>query len=158
MPEMSAQKIKDAILENILKYDFIAVNFANADIVGHTGNLEATAKTLETLDSCLKEIMEKVLEIDGALIVTSDHGNAEEKIYKMTGEKKSMHSLNPVPFYLISKEIKKLKPANQEKIDESYKDIKGTLTDIAPTILELLGLRKPPEMTGDSLIDKIVYN
>ncbi|MEK7575984.1 MAG: 2,3-bisphosphoglycerate-independent phosphoglycerate mutase [Patescibacteria group bacterium] len=157
-PEMSALETKNALLENILKYDFIAVNFANADMVGHTGNLEATARALETLDSCLKEIMEKVLEIDGALIVTSDHGNAEEKIYKMTGEKKSMHSLNPVPFYLISKEIKKLKPANQEKIDESYKDIKGTLTDIAPTILELLGLRKPPEMTGDSLIDKIVYS
>lgn len=157
-PQMSALEIKNALLENILKYDFIAVNFANADMVGHTGNLEATAKALETLDSCLKEIMEKVLEIDGALIITSDHGNAEEKIYKMTGEKKSKHSLNPVPFYLISKEIKKIKPANHEKIAESYKDIKGTLTDIAPTILELLGLRKPLEMTGDSLIDKIIYS
>jgi 2,3-bisphosphoglycerate-independent phosphoglycerate mutase len=151
-PEMSAQKITETIIANLSKYDFIAVNFANADIVGHTGNIEATAKAIEILDQCLGEILTKVLELNGALVITADHGNAEEKIYRLTGAKKTKHSINPVPFFLIAKDLKRKKPRSEKEIEQEYKQIKGTLTDIAPTILEWLGLKKPLTMTGKSLL------
>jgi 2,3-bisphosphoglycerate-independent phosphoglycerate mutase len=154
-PEMSALKITEAVINNLDKYDFIAVNFANADMVGHTGNFEATAKAFEILDAYIGEILTKVLELNGVLIITADHGNAEEKLYKFTGEKKTKHSINPVPFYLINKDVKRKKPLMEEKIKEEYKNVKGTLTDIAPTILELLGLPKPGAMTGSSLLEKL---
>lgn len=154
-PEMSAKKITEDVVSNIEKYDFIAINFANADMVGHTGNFTATTKAFEVLDICVGKIMEKVLELGGAMIITSDHGNAEEKIYKTTGEEKTKHSINPVPFYLISSEAKKEKPASEEEIKESYKTVKGTLTDVAPTILELMGIKKPESMTSKSLLGKI---
>jgi 2,3-bisphosphoglycerate-independent phosphoglycerate mutase len=154
-PEMSAKEITEDVVSNIGKYDFIAINFANADMVGHTGNFVATTKAFEVLDICVGKIMEKVLELGGAMIITSDHGNAEEKIYKVTGEEKTKHSINPVPFYLISSEAKKEKPASEEEIKESYKTVKGTLTDVAPTILELMGIKKPESMTGKSLLEKL---
>jgi 2,3-bisphosphoglycerate-independent phosphoglycerate mutase len=154
-PEMSASKITEAVINNLDKYDFIAVNFANADMVGHTGNFEATAKALETLDACMGKILTKVLELNGVLVITADHGNAEEKLYKFTGEKKTEHSINPVPFYLINKEVKRKTPLKEEKIKEEYKKVKGTLTDVAPTILELLGIQKPSAMTGSSLVEKL---
>lgn len=122
---------------------------------GHTGNFEATAKAFEILDAYIGEILTKVLELNGVLIITADHGNAEEKLYKFTGEKKTKHSINPVPFYLINKDVKRKKPLMEEKIKEEYKNVKGTLTDIAPTILELLGLPKPGAMTGSSLLEKL---
>lgn len=154
-PEMSAEKISDAVISKLADYDFIAINFANADMVGHTGNLEATAKAIETIDLCLKKIIKKTLEMDGALVITADHGNAEEKIYKLTGEKKTKHSTNPVPLYLVAKELKKEIPADSEEIKKQYAEIKGTLTDIAPTVLELLGLKKSASMTGKSLVEKL---
>lgn len=155
-PEMSANKITTAILMNLDKYDFLAVNFANADMVGHTGSFEATAKAFEALDSYIGQIMPKVLEIGGAMIITSDHGNAEEKLYKRTGEVKTKHSINPVPFYLICKESEKKTSATAEEIIAEYKNVKGTLTDISPTILELLGIKPLPSMTGKSLIEKLI--
>lgn len=155
-PEMSAEKIKETLIKNLAQYDFFAVNFANADMVGHTGDLNATTKAIEIIDSCLNEIKNEVLKINGALIITADHGNAEEKIYQTTGQKKTKHSLNPVPFYLITNDFKKQKPKTEEEIKKNYQDIKGTLTDITPTILELIGIKKPIEMTGNSLIDKLI--
>ena len=154
-PEMSAQKITEAIIANLSKYDFIVVNFANADMVGHTGNLEATAKAIEILDECIGKILTKVLELNGALVITADHGYAEEKIYRLTGAKKTKHSINPVPFFLISNDVKRKKPLEEKEIEKEYKQIKGTLTDVAPTILELLGIQKPVQMTGSSLISKM---
>jgi 2,3-bisphosphoglycerate-independent phosphoglycerate mutase len=155
-PEMSALSITDAVIASLNKYDFVAVNFANADMVGHTGNFEATTKAMEILDECIGKILKKVLALNGILIVTADHGNAEEKIYKFTGEEKTEHSINPVPFYLINKDVKRKKPLREEKIKEEYKNVKGTLTDLAPTILELLGLTKPDAMTGSSLLGKLI--
>lgn len=155
-PEMSAEKVAEEVLNNLKKYNFIAVNFANADMVGHTGEFDATARALETLDKCLGKITENVLETDGALIITSDHGNAEEKLYKLTGEKKTEHSINPVPFYLIANEIKRKEPLAQDKINQEYRTVKGTLADIAPTVLELAGIKKPASMTGKSLLEKII--
>ena len=154
-PEMSADKITKSILENLVKYHFIAVNFANADMVGHTGNLEATAKAIEKVDECVGKISSKVLELGGVTLITSDHGNAEEKIYKISGENKTEHSLNPVPFFLIGQDFKSSAPLSGEAVAQKYKETLGTLSDIAPTILELLGLEAPEEMTGRSLVRKI---
>ena len=89
-------------------------------------------------------------------VITSDHGNAEEKIYKFSGEKKTKHSLNPVPFFLIGNDFKRNKELSGGEIDQKYKEATGTLSDIAPTVLELLGLEPPPEMTGKSLIGRII--
>jgi len=154
-PEMSADKITENVLENLTKYHFIAVNFANADMVGHTGNFEATAKSLEKVDECVGKIASKVLELGGVAIITSDHGNAEEKIYKFSGENKTKHSLNPVPFFLIGNDFKRNNELSRREIDQNYKEVTGTLSDVAPTVLELLGLEIPPEMTGKSLIRRI---
>ena len=142
-------------MENLRKYHFIAINFANADMVGHTGDFEATTKAIEKIDGCAGKIASKVLELGGVVIITSDHGNAEEKIYKISGENKTKHSLNPVPFFLIGQDFKSLTHLSREAIDQKYKETLGTLSDIAPTILELLGLETPGEMTGKSLIEKI---
>ena len=154
-PEMSADKITEKVLENLAKYHFIAVNFANADMVGHTGNLEATARAIEKVDECVGKITSRVLDLGGVTVISSDHGNAEEKIYKFSGENKTKHSLNPVPFFLIGQNFKSSEPLNKEEIDKKYKEVAGTLSDIAPTVLELLGLEAPGEMTGRSLIGKI---
>lgn len=154
-PKMSADKITEKVLENLAKYHFIAVNFANADMVGHTGIFEATVKAMEKTDECAGKIVSRVLELGGAVVITSDHGNAEEKIYKFSGEKKTKHSINPVPFFLIGKDFKNAEPLDREGVDQKYKETLGTLSDIAPTVLELLGLEAPDEMTGKSLIRKI---
>ena len=154
-PEMSTSEITENVLENLAKYEFIAVNFANADMVGHTGNMEATAKAIEKVDECVGKIALNVLKLDGVLIITSDHGNAEEKVYKFSGENKTKHSINPVPFFLIGNDFKKSDELSGEGIDKNYKETLGTLSDIAPTILELLNIAPPEEMTGRSLIGKM---
>ncbi len=156
LPEMSADKVTEAIISNLEKYNLIVVNFANADMVGHTGKLEATAKAIKKIDECIGKIMPKILKIGGVMVITADHGNAEEKLYKLTGEKKSMHSSNPVPFYLIANEFKRAKPLEKEEVNKLYAEVKGTLTDVAPTVLALLGLKKPGSMTGKSLIEKLL--
>lgn len=155
-PEMSAGKITEAVIDNLPRYNFILVNFANCDMVGHTGNFEASIKAIEVLDSSLAKIVPFALESGGAVIITADHGNVEEKRYKITGEKRTKHSANPVPFYLISKDWKREKAWSQEEIIEKYKKVEGTLIDVAPTILELLNLPEPVEMTGRSLLDKLL--
>ena len=156
VPEMSAEKVTGTILENLSKYDFILANFANADMVGHTGNFEASVKAIEVLDYSVGKIIPKVLEMGGALIITADHGNVEEKIYKFTGEKRTKHSNNPVPFYLISKDWVRKEPRTEEEIKKAYRVVDGTLTDVAPTILELFNISKPEEMTGRSLLEKLL--
>lgn len=154
-PEMSASKVADTIIENIPKYDFIVANFANADMVGHTGDFEATIKAIETLDREVGRVVEEIKDAGGVVIVTGDHGNAEEKIYKLTGEKRTKHTTNSVPFYLIGKNFKKDKPISQEEVIRKYKMTDGILTDVAPTVLGLLSAPKPLEMTGESLLPKL---
>ncbi|MBU3926078.1 2,3-bisphosphoglycerate-independent phosphoglycerate mutase [Patescibacteria group bacterium] len=155
-PEMSAEKITEIIISALDKYNFIAANFANADMVGHTGDFHATAKALEVLDSCVGKIFQKIIKSNAVLVITSDHGNAEEKLYKITGQKKTNHSINPVPLYLIGNDFKKENPKTEEEINKDYKDVKGTLADIAPTILELLNLKTPDSMNGLSLLKRII--
>ncbi|NLM53275.1 MAG: 2,3-bisphosphoglycerate-independent phosphoglycerate mutase [Firmicutes bacterium] len=139
-PEMSAPEVTDKVLEAITgdKYDVIILNYANTDMVGHTGIMEAAIKAVETIDSCLQKVVETVLARDGIVIVTADHGNAEQML---DGTKRpfTAHTANPVPFILVAKEVYPLQKS-------------GSLPDIAPTMLDLLGLPIPPEMTGTSLL------
>ena len=137
-PEMSAIEITETLLQKIENYDVIILNFANGDMVGHTGNFEATVKALETIDKCIGKIYQKISEINGTLIITADHGNCD---YMLDDQNNiiTSHSINPVPFLITNKNIK-LK--------------NGKLADIAPTMLTLLDINIPKEMTGDILIVK----
>ncbi len=140
-PEMSAYLITEKVLEQIGKdkYDVIILNFANADMVGHTGVFEAAVKAIETLDRCVSQIVDAILAKEGQILLTADHGNADCMLNEK-GEVVTAHSLNDVPLVHISKEPVKLK-------DD------GILADIAPTMLDLMGIAIPDEMTGQSLID-----
>jgi len=144
-PQMSIYTLTDIILKNlkVKNFDFITVNFANADMIGHTGNLKAAILAVQIIDKCLNKIYKAVLKANGTMIITADHGNIEEMINLKTGEQDTEHSINPVPFILINKNLNK----NNLKLKP-----KGILGDIAPTILQLLKIKKPKEMTGKSLI------
>ena len=140
-PEMSAFEVTENVLNAIhsRKYDSIILNFANPDMVGHTGNIEAVIKALESLDGCVEKIVEAIEEEHGILLITADHGNCEQMIDYKTGEPHTAHTTNPVPLVLVGKDDVKLK--------------EGRLADLAPTMLDLIGLEKPEEMTGESLIE-----
>ena len=140
-PEMSAIEVTNKVVEaiNSKKYDSIILNYANPDMVGHTGNLEATIKALETLDECVGRVVDAVNKNEGVLIITADHGNSEQMIDYTTGEPHTAHTTNLVPLILIGKEAK-LK--------------EGKLADLTPTMLDIMGIEKPQEMTGESLIEK----
>ena len=128
----------DAI--NSGKYDSIILNYANPDMVGHTGSLEAAVKAVETIDGCVARVVEAIQKQNGILIITADHGNAEQMVDYKTGEPQTAHTTNPVPLILVGLEGIKLK--------------EGKLADLAPTMLDIMGLEKPEEMTGESLIEK----
>jgi len=155
-PEMSALEVADKVLKAIEQdsYDFILINFANADMVGHTGNLKATVKAIETVDKCLGKIVNSVLNKGGLVFVTADHGNAEDLFNMQTGQIDKEHSANPVPFLIIGKDYegKSLSLPDAPGGDLSLLTPLGMLSDVAPTILKVMGLEKPPEMTGRSLI------
>jgi 2,3-bisphosphoglycerate-independent phosphoglycerate mutase len=140
-PEMSAPKVTEEFLArlNSDKYDFVVLNFANMDMVGHTGIMNAAIKACETLDVCIGRIVRAVLDKNGAVLITADHGNAE-KMIEENGHPHTAHTLNPVPLILVYDGMKNAKLRN------------GVLGDIAPTILEILGIEKPAAMTGRSLI------
>lgn len=139
-PEMSAFKVTDKVLERLdqNKYDFVLLNFANPDMVGHTGIMDAAIKACETIDTCLKKIVDKVRSLGGLAIITADHGNCDH-MQDGTGPH-TAHTLNPVPFLLLSE-------------DFELRD-KGILADVAPTVLDIMGIDQPEEMTGESLIKK----
>jgi len=140
-PEMSAPELTDKAVEAIKsgKYDLIVLNFANADMVGHTGSIPAAIKAVETVDTGLGKIANAIESMGGALLVTADHGNAEMMVDPATGGPHTAHTLNPVPLILMG-------AGNRVVVKE------GRLADIAPTLLELMGLPKPAEMTGTSLM------
>ena len=141
-PEMSAYEVTEELLNRLDqdKYDMVILNFANPDMVGHTGVMSAAVKAIEVVDECLGKIAKKVLEKDGDLFITADHGNAEVMIDFSTGNPFTAHTTDPVPFVWVSNntEGKELK--------------EGRLADIAPTMLDRMGLEAPAEMTGKSLI------
>jgi len=154
-PEMQAPAITDRLVEEIQKgkYQFILANFANADMIGHTGNLKAAIRAAEVIDGCLKIIMEAAKE-KYVLIITADHGNFEEMISSRTGEIIGEHSSNPVPLYLVDNDFKSSYPKNKNL--ELVGEAGGFLFDVAPTILEYLELQIPKEMTGLSLLSTLV--
>ena len=143
-PEMSAYEVTDELLNRLDqdKYDMIILNFANPDMVGHTGVVQAAVKAIEAVDECLGKIVDKVLEKDGTVFITADHGNAETEIDFSTGNPFTAHTTNPVPFVWVSNNI------NGRTLKS------GKLADIAPTMLNVMNLEVPEEMTGECLITK----
>lgn len=148
-PEMQAGKITDKALEKLSAYDFTLINFANADMLAHTGNIRAAIQGIETIDRCIARLL-KAQNSDTVILITSDHGNAEEMLNTKTGAPKTEHSGNPVPFYIVDKQKR-----GRYTSPSLSKNPKGILADIAPTILELMGLPQPSEMTGQSLLPKL---
>lgn len=152
IPEMSAREITKKVLEVLEqnKYSFILINYANADIVGHTGDEDATIKAVEAVDSCLSDLIPGVISRNGCLLITADHGNAEELKNMKTGEVDTEHSVNPVPVWFITNENHSGTPRS---LVHDNMDSAGLLSDIAPTVLELMDLPKSNEMTGESLLN-----
>jgi 2,3-bisphosphoglycerate-independent phosphoglycerate mutase len=122
-------------------YDFIVLNFANPDMVGHTGIYDAAVKAVEVVDDCVGRIVDKILNAGGAVLLTADHGNAEKMVDEITGQPHTAHTTNPVPFTLI------INDGLKYQLRED-----GILADVAPTALELLHVPKPQAMTGRTLI------
>lgn len=141
-PEMSAPEVCDRLVEAIGsgKYDVIICNFANPDMVGHTGVEAAAIQAIETVDACVGKAVDAVKEAGGQMLICADHGNAEQMIDYGTGEPFTAHTTNPVPFILVG-------------ADPSYSLREGgRLADIVPTLIELMGMEQPEEMTGGSLL------
>ena len=143
-PEMSAPEVSEKLDAAITsgKYDVIIINFANPDMVGHTGVIEAAVKAVERIDQCVGAAVDAVKKVDGVLFICADHGNAEQMINYETKAPHTAHTTNPVPFILVN-------------YDDAYTLREGgKLCDIAPTLLEIMGLPQPEEMTGKSLLIK----
>jgi 2,3-bisphosphoglycerate-independent phosphoglycerate mutase len=143
-PEMSAYEVTDELLSRIDedKYDMIILNYANPDMVGHTGIVDAAIKAVETVDDCLGKVVDKILEKDGTLFITADHGNAETMIDFSTGNPFTAHTIDPVPFIWVTNNV-------------NGRTLKGgKLADIAPTMLNVMGVEVPAEMTGENLISE----
>lgn len=146
MPEMRAMELTDMIVEalNEHSYDIIIANFANADMVGHCGEMQATIEAIETLDRCFTKLDTALKNADASAIITADHGNAEVMFDSITKQKHTAHTLSPVPFLYIGKNC---------QLTQNH----GSLIDIAPTILYLLNIEQPKEMTGSTLLKRIAY-
>lgn len=138
-PEMSALEITDALLPRLAQFDVVILNYANGDMVGHTGNEKATIQAMEFLDTQLARLIPAVLDLDGTVLITADHGNAEKMWDDVNNIPWTAHTTNPVNFIVVSKE------------PHTVHD--GGLADIAPTMLKLLGILQPTDMTGHSLVD-----
>jgi 2,3-bisphosphoglycerate-independent phosphoglycerate mutase len=140
---MSARKITDALIAALRQrlYDFCLVNFPNADMLGHTGNIKATIKGVEVIDQQLGRVYEAVKALDGILLITGDHGNAEAMLDSLTGEPQHEHTTNPVPLLVVGERYRNRRITLRS----------GALSDVAPTILDILGLPKPAEMLGISV-------
>ena len=141
-PEMSAYEVTEELINRLDqdKYDMVILNYANPDMVGHTGVMDAAVKAIETVDECLGKVVNKVLELDGTVFITADHGNAETMIDYSNGQPFTAHTTQPVPFVWVSNHT------------EGKKLNTGKLADIAPTMLSVMGLEAPEEMTGENLI------
>ncbi len=152
IPEMSSAETTGKTIEAVRsgKYDFILLNYANPDMVGHTGNEQASIEAVESTDKCLSLLIPAVLQAGGALLITADHGNVEEVRNLKTGEKDTEHSRNPVPFWFVTADNHRKKSAEEMVREETQ--VEGLLSDVAPTILDLMDLEKPEEIHGQSLL------
>ena len=138
---MSARPLLEAVVKRIQQHDddFILVNFANPDMVGHTGSLEAAIKAVETVDECVGKLVQTINDKGGVALVTADHGNCERMIDLVTGKPHTYHTTQPVALFVLGDGYHDLRP-------------RGILADVAPTVLDLLGIGQPKEMTGQSVI------
>ncbi|MEG2759499.1 MAG: alkaline phosphatase family protein, partial [Rikenellaceae bacterium] len=138
-PEMSAFQVRDAIIQEMRtsKPDFICLNYANGDMVGHTGVYDAILKAVKTIDECVKDTVKVAREEGYTILITADHGNADFAV-NVDGSPNTAHSLNPVPFIVVSDNIKNVE--------------NGVLADVAPTILKIMGVTQPSDMTGKALV------
>ena len=143
-PEMSAYEVCDAACERVLsdKYDVVILNYANCDMVGHTGVFDAAVKAVETVDECVGKLADATLKMNGVILITADHGNAD-KMYEDDGSPFTAHTTNPVPLIVAGY-------GNDFKL----KAHGGKLCDLSPTMLDIMGIEKPKEMTGESLIER----
>lgn len=148
-PEMSAPELTEVLIRKMYeqKYTFTLINFANADMVGHTGNIEASIKAIKTLDECLGKIVTVALALDATVLITADHGNVEQKINPVAMGISTEHTHNPVPFIAINSRLR----GKFQKLQS------GVLADVAPTILALMDLTKPSQMTGRNLLEEITF-
>ena len=153
-PEMSAPEVTASIIKEIEddKYDFIVMNYANADMVSHSGNLPATIQAIEVLDDLIGQVASSVMNAGGSVLITADHGNAEGLYNLQTGEIDKEHSSSPVPFLIIGEQFKGKVAQGAVSNDLSQMTPAGVLADVAPTILKIMGLKRPEEMTGRPLI------
>ena len=144
-PEMSAPEVTDKLVEAIGSgaFDLIVVNYANSDMVGHSGDLAAAVKAVEAVDACLGRLMQAVKQAGGVMLITADHGNAEQMFDETSHQKHTQHTLNRVPALLFNA------PAGIHSLAD------GKLADVAPTMLTLMGVAQPPEMTGHSLLSEM---
>ena len=143
-PEMSAYEVCDAACERVLsnKYDVVILNYANCDMVGHTGVFDAAVKAVETVDECVGKLADATLKMNGVILITADHGNAD-KMYEADGSPFTAHTTNPVPLIVAG-----------YGTDFKLKEKGGKLCDLSPTMLDIMGIEKPKEMTGESLIER----
>ena len=140
-PEMSASEVIESVVAKLKGYDLVILNFANPDMVGHTGDVEAAMKAVETIDDGVKQVVEETLRLDGQLLITADHGNCEY-MRNSDGSPHTAHTTNLVHAIYVAGEIEGV----------TVKD--GILADVAPTLLDMLGVEKAPEMTGSSLLQR----
>lgn len=161
-PEMMASAVTERamIALNEGGFDFILINYANPDVIAHTGNYKATVEAIKVIDRELEKLVKSVLAGGHVLLITSDHGNAESVLNLQTGEPETTHDPNPVPIYLVAKEYQKTRPTGSGQAEETPRRLKtiGLLSDVAPTILALMNIPKPPDMTGQSLLDQLLEN
>lgn len=152
IPEMSSSATTEKTIEAVRsgRYDFILINYASPDMVGHTGNEPASIEAVESTDKCLSLLIPAVLEAGGALLITADHGNVEEVRNLKTGEADTEHSKNPVPLWFVTADNHREKTAEEMVREETQ--VEGLLSDVAPTILDLMNLEKPKEMHSQSLL------
>ena len=136
-------------------FDFMLINYANPDIIAHTGNYQATVEAIKVIDRELEKLVKSVLAGDHVLLITSDHGNAESVLNLQTGKPETTHDSNPVPIYLIAKRYQKTPQKNSNRMPHRLKNI-GLLSDVAPTLLALMNIPKPASMTGQSLLDQLL--
>lgn len=155
VPEMSSPQITETLVNALSKneYDFILVNYANPDMVGHTRNEEASIKAVEATDKSLSILIPAILKAGGATLITADHGNVEELKKSSTGEVDTEHSTNPIPLWFITPDNHREKSA--EEMMREQNEVNGLLSDVAPTVLELMEIAKPPEMNGASLLSSL---
>lgn len=152
-PEMSAREVTQKVISILQSnpYEFVLINYANADMVAHTGNEEAAKEAIKVLDECLAKLIKFTLSIGGQLLITSDHGNVEVMHNPLTGAMDTKHNTSPIPLWYLTPTNHRQKTPEQITLQE--KEIRGLLSDLAPTILDIMGIRKPPEMQGETLLE-----